>query len=44
MITCSSAAQADLMMSGDAYGLNLKRYHGRHIVAAGEALASIERE
>ena len=43
MLACALAAQADLIVSGDAHLRNLKRYHGMRIVAASEALALIER-
>jgi uncharacterized protein len=41
VLACALAANADLMVSGDAHLLNLKRYHGIRIVAATEALALI---
>ncbi len=42
VLACALAAQADLIVSGDAAHLrNVKRYHGMRIVAAGEALAII---
>ena len=44
VLACALAAQADLIVSGDAHLRNLKRYHGILIVAAAEALAIVERE
>ena len=44
VLACALAANADLIVSGDAHLLNLKRYHGMRIVAAAEALAIVERE
>lgn len=44
VLACALAAQADLIVSGDAHLLNLKRYHGMPILAAAEALAIVERE
>lgn len=41
VLACALAARADLIVSGDAHLLNLKRYHGMRIVAAVEALAII---
>ena len=43
VLACALAAQADLIVSGDAHLRNLKRYHGMRIVAAAEALAIVER-
>lgn len=43
VLACALAAQVDLIVSGDAHLLNLKRYHGMRIVAAAEALAIVER-
>ena len=43
VLACALAANADLIVSGDAHLLNLKRYHGMRIVAAAEALAIVER-
>jgi putative PIN family toxin of toxin-antitoxin system len=43
VLACPLAANADLIVSGDAHLLNLKRYHGMPILAAGEALAIVER-
>ncbi len=39
VLAAALAAQADLIVSGDAHLRNLKRHHGMPIVAAGEALA-----
>ena len=44
VLACALAANANLVVSGNAHLLNLKRFHSMRIVAAGEALASIERE
>ena len=44
VLACALAAQADLIVSGDAHLLNLKRYHGMRIVAAADALAFVERK
>ena len=44
VLACALAANADLIVSGDAHLLNLKRYQGMRIVAAAEALAIVERE
>ena len=44
VLACALAANANLIVSGNAHLLNLKRFHSMRIVAAGEALASIERE
>jgi putative PIN family toxin of toxin-antitoxin system len=41
VIACALAAQADLIVSGDAHLLNLKSFHGMPIVTATEALARI---
>ena len=41
VLACALAAQADLIVSGDAHLLNLKRFHSMRIVAAAEALAII---
>ena len=43
VLACALAAQADLIVSGDAHLRNLKRYHDMRIVAAAEALAIVER-
>ena len=43
VLACALAAQADLIVSGDAHLRNLKRYHGMRIVVAAEALAIVER-
>jgi predicted nucleic acid-binding protein len=43
VLACALAAQADLIVSGDAHLRNLKRYQGMRIVAAVEALAMISR-
>jgi uncharacterized protein len=43
VLACALAAQADLIVSGDAHLLNLKRYHGMRIVTAAEALAIVKR-
>jgi uncharacterized protein len=43
VLACALAANADLIVSGDAHLRNLKRYHGMRIVAAAEALAIAER-
>jgi predicted nucleic acid-binding protein len=44
VLAYAAAAQTDLIESGDAHLLDLKRYHGLRIVAAVEALAIVERE
>ena len=44
VLACALAANADLIVSGDAHLLNLKRYHSMRIVAAVEALALIRSE
>ncbi len=41
VLACALAAQADLIVSGDAHLRNLKRYHHMPILVAGEALAII---
>lgn len=41
VLACALAAQADLIVSGDAHLLNFKAYHRIPIVAAGEALARL---
>ena len=41
VLACALAANADLIVSGDAHLRNLKHYHGMRIVAAAEALAII---
>lgn len=38
VIACALAAQADLIVSGDAHLLNLKHYQGMRIIHAAEAL------
>ena len=38
MTPCALAAQVDLIVSGDAHLLNLKRYHGMRIVAGGRGV------
>lgn len=43
VLACALAAQADLIVSGDAHLRNLKRFHGMRIVAAGEAFGLVER-
>jgi len=43
VLACALAAQADLIVSGDADLLNLREYQGIRIVAAAEALGLIER-
>ncbi len=42
VLACSLAAQADLIVSGDADLLNLKTYQGISIVGAAEALRRLE--
>ena len=44
VLACALAANADLIVSGDAHLLNLKRYHGMRIVSAAEALAIVQRK
>ena len=44
VLACALAANADLIVSGDAHLLNLKRYQGMRIVAAAEALAIVQRK
>lgn len=41
VIACALAAQADVVVSGDAHLLNLKSFHRMSIVTATEALARI---
>ena len=41
VIACALAAQADLIVSGDAHLLNLKHYQGMRIIDAAEALRSL---
>jgi len=41
VLACALAAQADLIVSGDAHLLNLKTYHRIPIVSATEALAQL---
>ena len=43
VLACALAAQADLIVSGDADLLNLREYRSIRIVAAAEALRLIER-
>ena len=43
VLACALAAQADLIVSGDAHLLNLKSYQGIPIVGAVEALERIAR-
>ena len=43
VLACALAAQADLIVSGDADLLNLRQYQSIRIVAAAEALRLIER-
>jgi predicted nucleic acid-binding protein len=43
VLACALAAQADLIVSGDADLLNLREYQSIRIVAAAEALRLIER-
>ena len=43
VLACALAAQADLIVSGDADLLNLREYQGIRIVAAAEVLRFIER-
>lgn len=43
VLACALAAQADLIVSGDADLLDLREYQGIRIVAAAEALRLIER-
>ena len=41
VVACALAAQADLIVSGDAHLLNMKSFHHMPIVTATEALARI---
>jgi predicted nucleic acid-binding protein len=41
VLACALAAQADLIVSGDAHLLNLKNYQSIPIVAAAEALTRL---
>jgi putative PIN family toxin of toxin-antitoxin system len=41
VIACALAAQADLIVSGDAHLLNLKHYQGMRIINAAEAVRSL---
>ena len=41
VIACALAAQADLIVSGDAHLLNLKHYQGMRIVSPAEAVRSL---
>jgi putative PIN family toxin of toxin-antitoxin system len=41
VIACALAAQADLIVSGDAHLLNLKHYQGMRIIDAAEAMRSL---
>ena len=41
VIACALAAQADLIVSGDAHLLNLKHYQGMRIIDAAEAVRSL---
>jgi predicted nucleic acid-binding protein len=43
VLACALAAQADLIVSGDAHLRNLKTYHGIPIITATDALRQIER-
>ncbi len=43
VLACALAANADLIVSGDAHLLNLKRHLCMRIVTAAEALAIVER-
>lgn len=42
VLAASLAAQADLIVSGDAHLLDLKRFHGIEILTATQAIARIE--
>lgn len=42
VIACALAADAELIVSGDAHLLNLKRYQSMRIVSATEALSTIK--
>jgi putative PIN family toxin of toxin-antitoxin system len=42
VLACALAAQADLIVSGDAAVLNLKRYHDVEIVSAAVAVARVK--
>ena len=41
VLACALAASADLLVSGDAHLLDLKRFHGSNIVSPAEALRYI---
>ena len=41
VIACALAAQADLIISGDAHLLNLKHYQGMRIVSPAEAMRAL---
>jgi predicted nucleic acid-binding protein len=41
VIACALAAQADLIVSGDAHLLNLKHYQRMRIIDAAEAMRSL---
>ena len=41
VIACALAAQADLIVSGDAHLLNLKHYQGTRIIDAAEAMRTL---
>ena len=41
VIACALAAQADLIVSGDAHLLNLKHYQGTSIIDAAEAMRTL---
>ena len=41
VLACALAAQADLIVSGDAHLLNLKTYHRIPIIAAAAALTRL---
>ena len=41
VIACALAAQADLIVSGDAHLLNLKHYQGMRILSPAEAVRSL---
>lgn len=42
VLACALAAQVDLIVSGDAHLLNLKRYHGMRILSPAHALAAVD--
>ena len=41
VLACALAAQVDLIVTGDAHLLNLKRYHGMRIIDAAQALRAL---